>query len=52
MKMKCGHKVLSSSLEKQDGFAYIQYTCIEGCKTDWASVGECPYCDEIEIKKD
>jgi len=49
--MKCGHEVMGYELSKENGIVFIRYECIEGCKTEWAMVGEAPYPDEILIEE-
>ena len=50
MKMKCGHEVADYELAKESGIVFIQYTCVNGCKTKWGYVGEAPYPDELDIE--
>ena len=47
--MECGHEVATYKLEKQSGVVFIQYTCDIGCLTEWASVGEAPMADELDM---
>nr|MDO8082847.1 hypothetical protein [Candidatus Freyarchaeota archaeon] len=48
-KMKCGHDVYDYELEKSSGIVFIQWRCVEGCKTEWTTVGEAPYPDECKL---
>lgn len=50
MIMKCGHEVKDYDLIKDDGIVYIQYTCEEGCTSEWACVAEAPYGDDVEME--
>jgi len=50
--MKCGHEIYHYELEKEGGIVFIRWKCVEGCLTEWGTVGEAPLWDELEIEKE